>query len=210
MQYFESEACWSVGARTPRVVDARTGAPSRARRRARRRAGRRHSPRASRRVQAGNGVAPALGDVLELAVAVELVAEEVAEAHDARARAPHHLGQHELVDLEQSELRVVLGQEGRGDAGGEVRPRVVPGEPACGRGSSSPSRSSSSSRSSPRRPRRPAGAALRARRGRRGRASTRASRERGAAAAARGAREPPDEPGGRGLERESCTHRARG
>ena len=53
----------------------------------------------------GDRRAPALGDVLELAVAVELVAKEVAERHDPRADAPHHLGQRELVDLEQARAR---------------------------------------------------------------------------------------------------------
>ena len=48
--------------------------------------------------------APALGDQLELAVAVELVAEQVAEHDRARADAPRDLGQRGLVDLEQAEL----------------------------------------------------------------------------------------------------------
>src|SRR5207244_11450725 len=41
--------------------------------------------------QAVQGFPPALGDELELAVAVELVAEEVAEADRPRPQAPHEL-----------------------------------------------------------------------------------------------------------------------
>ena len=75
---------------------------------------------------------PALGDVLELAVAVELVAEEVAEQHRARADAADDLRQRALVDLEQPELGVALGEQGRGDPGDEIRARAVPGELAAG------------------------------------------------------------------------------
>ena len=52
--------------------------------------------------------APALGDVLELAVAVELVAEEVAEQHRARPDAADDLRQRALVHLEQPQLGVAL------------------------------------------------------------------------------------------------------
>jgi hypothetical protein len=75
-------------------------------------------------------LAPPFRDVLELAVAVELVAEQVAQADGAGPGAPHDLGEGELVHLEQPEIGVLGGEEGRGDTGGEVRPRVVPGEPA--------------------------------------------------------------------------------
>ena len=51
---------------------------------------------------------PALGDVLELAVAVELVAEEVAEQDRARPDAAGDLRQRALVDLEQPQLGVAL------------------------------------------------------------------------------------------------------
>ena len=80
------------------------------------------------RRQLGGRRPPVVGDVLELAVAVELVAEEVAEQHGARPDAAHDLGQRALVHLEQAELRVALRQERGGDAGGEVRARAVPGE----------------------------------------------------------------------------------
>ena len=69
--------------------------------------------------QLADGGPPALGDVLELAVAVELVAEEVAEQR-RRAGATRRItsGQGELVDLEQAEL----ARRGRG-AGWRRRPR---------------------------------------------------------------------------------------
>ena len=64
----------------------------------------------------GDRLAPPLGDELELAVAVELVAEEVAEAERARPHAPRDLGQRGLVDLEEAELGVGRSEEGGGDA----------------------------------------------------------------------------------------------
>ena len=51
-----------------------------------------------------HGLSPALGDELELAVAVELVAEEVRERDHARARARDRLRQRSLVHLEQAEV----------------------------------------------------------------------------------------------------------
>ncbi len=85
MQYFESEACWrSVRARRGSSTPKRS-AFSRPSASAPTSGSSAFATSVAPRVQAGNGVAPALGDVLELAVAVELVAEEVAEAHDARA-----------------------------------------------------------------------------------------------------------------------------
>ena len=72
--------------------------------------------------------APALGDVLELAVAVELVAGEVSEQHCAGADAADDLRQRALVDLQQPELGVPLCEQGGRDARDEVRARPVPGE----------------------------------------------------------------------------------
>ena len=121
--------------------------------------------------------APALGDVLHLAVAVELVAEEIAEQDGASADAPDDLRQRALVHLEQPQLCVALRQQGGGDAGDEIGAGAVPRQRvALPRGSRRPSRSSSSCRSWRRRPRRPAGAASRARRSRRDRASRAACR----------------------------------
>ena len=54
--------------------------------------------------QARQRRSPPLGDVLELAVAVELVAEEVAEEDGPRPDAAGRLGQRRLVDLEEAEL----------------------------------------------------------------------------------------------------------
>ena len=83
---------------------------------------------------------PAVGDRLQLAVAVELVAEEVAEQHRARLELLDHRAEPELVDLEQAE---VAGQRApalarrrsasaRGDAARHVRPRAVVDEPRAG------------------------------------------------------------------------------
>ncbi len=52
-----------------------------------------------------DGGAPALRDVLELPVAVELIAEEVPERDDPRPHPPHHLRERELVDLEKRRAR---------------------------------------------------------------------------------------------------------
>jgi hypothetical protein len=59
--------------------------------------------------------APALGDDLELAVPVELVAEQVSERDHPRTETLHRLGESTLVDLEQSELGVARGDEGGTD-----------------------------------------------------------------------------------------------
>ena len=82
-----------------------------------------HRPRA--RGQLGHGAAPALRDQLELAVAVELVAKEVAETHGARPDLPDDLGKRSLVDLEHRELRIFGLEQGRGDTGDQVRPGAV-------------------------------------------------------------------------------------
>ena len=98
-----------------------------------------------------DGDAPALGDQLELAVAVELVAEEVAEANGTRAHAPEHLRERRLVHLEEARARHP------GPRGGWRRPRRRGSRPSgcapagsAGAGSRRPSRRSSSCRSSPR------------------------------------------------------------
>ena len=70
---------------------------------------------------------PALGDVLELAVAVELVAEEVAEKDRAGVDLRGDVSHPQLVDLEQPQLAGYFstgacgGEQGRGDAAGHVR-----------------------------------------------------------------------------------------
>ncbi len=55
-----------------------------------------------------DGGAPALGHELELPVAIELVAEEVAEAHGPGTQPPHELRQRALVHLEQAEVGVTV------------------------------------------------------------------------------------------------------
>ena len=76
-----------------------------------------------------HGGPPPFRDVLELAVAVELVAKEVAERDDPRTHPLDHLRQGELVDLEQAEIGVGRREEGGGDARGEIGSGVVPGKP---------------------------------------------------------------------------------
>ena len=80
------------------------------------------------RAELGDGRAPAPGDQLELAIAVELVAKEVAEADGPGADAAEHLGERSLIDLEQAELGTARGEQRRGDAGDEIRTRMVVGQ----------------------------------------------------------------------------------
>ena len=115
---------------------------------------------------------PVGGDVLQLAVTVELVAEEVAEQHRARPHAARDLGERPLVHLEERRAR-------RRAASGASTPRRRRGSRPSGsrrgdasvRGSRRPWRWSSSCRSSRRRLQRRPAAALRARRSRSDRAS---------------------------------------
>ena len=79
--------------------------------------------------QCGDRLAPALGHELELAVAVELVAEEIAEADRPRPEALQELGQRALVHLEEPELGIAGAEQRRGDARDEVRARSVVREP---------------------------------------------------------------------------------
>jgi hypothetical protein len=101
------------------------------------------------RPAAPHGLAPALGDLLELAVAVELVAEEVAEADRARPDPRGDVREARLVDLEQPEL----GAAAR--AGWRRRRRRGSRRSCCARAGRGPriaatSEPSSSCRSSPR------------------------------------------------------------
>ena len=72
---------------------------------------------------------PAVGDRLQLAVAVELVAEEVAEQHRARLELLDDRAEPELVDLEEPE---VAGQRAPALARG-VRPASRRCRPPCSR-----------------------------------------------------------------------------
>ena len=101
---------------------------------------------------------PALGDPLELAVAVELVAEQVRQQHRPGGELTGDGGEPELVDLEQPELAgdaaagVGSVEERRGHATGHVRAGVIVDQlrPRRGAGSRPPSRRWSSCRWLPR------------------------------------------------------------
>src|SRR5262249_4965160 len=81
------------------------------------------------RVELANRTAPALGDVLELAVTVELVAEQVPEAERTRAQPIGDLGERGLVDLEQPELGIPYLEERRSDTGDEIRSGAIVRKP---------------------------------------------------------------------------------
>ena len=84
----------------------------------------RHDDRVDREL--GDRTAPTLGDLLQLAVAVELVAEQVPEADRPRPDPAHHLGKMCLVELEEAELGARRrGNERGDDPGHEVRPGAV-------------------------------------------------------------------------------------
>ncbi len=74
---------------------------------------------------------PSIGDRVELAVAVELIAEQVAEQDAARLELRDHPVEPELVELEQPKLagdptaRAGGGHQRRGHAAGHVRPGPV-------------------------------------------------------------------------------------
>ena len=66
--------------------------------------------------QLGDRGAPALRDGLELAVAIELISEEVGERDDARTGPCERLRQRALVDFEEAEIGAARRHEGRRDA----------------------------------------------------------------------------------------------
>ncbi len=71
-----------------------------------------------------HGLGPVLRQRLDLAVAIELVAEEVAEHHHGGIELGRDLREPGLVDLEQA-LAAALLEQRRGDAPGHVRSRPV-------------------------------------------------------------------------------------
>jgi hypothetical protein len=82
---------------------------------------------------------PAVGDDVQLAVAVELVTEEVREQDRARLDLLDDRGEPELVDLEEPEVAVQLAAaaarrrcQRAGDAADHVRPGAVVHEPRAG------------------------------------------------------------------------------
>ena len=101
-----------LGERQRVVLDAEVGRRARARGRGRRPAGRRRSARSARRGRRASAttLGPAVGEQLELAVAVELVAEQVGEQERARVELVGDARQPRLVDLEQAELAAARGR----------------------------------------------------------------------------------------------------
>ena len=81
-----------------------------------------HEPRAGRR--AGNELGPAVGDQLELAVAVELITEEVGQQQQPRPQLGGNARKPGLVDLEQAELAAPVAglQQRRGDSQAMLEP----------------------------------------------------------------------------------------
>ena len=82
---------------------------------------------------------PAVGDRLQLAVAVELVAEQVAEQHRPRLELLDDRAEPELVDLEEAEVArqrapaaAARVRQRAGDAARHVRPGAVVDEPGAG------------------------------------------------------------------------------
>jgi hypothetical protein len=148
--------------------------------------------------------------VLELPVPVELVAKQVAERDDPRADASHHLGQGELVHLEQPQICISGGEQGGGDTGGEVGAGVVPGEPVAG---SEDAREHGARRRLPVRGRDEGDAGRQAGRQRVDGAGIdlpeQLSGQRRAAAAPDGAREASDQAGGGRFRREAYSHAVR-
>ena len=78
-------------------------------------------------------VRPAIGDRVELAVAVELVAEQVGQQQRARLQLVDDLAEPELVDLEQAGVAVARAVHERGGhAAGHVRAGAVVDQPRAG------------------------------------------------------------------------------
>ena len=128
MHHFESAACWSSaeacrGSSSPKTV--RSGPLSRQVAELRV-----VSVHDQARVggQLTHRLAPAPGQQLQLAVAVELVAKEVPEQDGPGPKPPGHFRQRRLVHLEEAQLRVARGEQGRSDSGDQVGARAVVGQ----------------------------------------------------------------------------------
>ncbi len=83
-------------------------------------------------LQLGHQDRPLVREPLQLAVAVELVAEEVAEHQQARMKAGRDAGEPGLVELEEALVAGLL-EQGRGHAPVHVGARPVVDRPAPGR-----------------------------------------------------------------------------
>ncbi len=90
-----------------------------------------HNERRRRRKPCSRS-SPALGDDLELPVAIELVAEQVPERDDAWLRPFERLGKRSLVDLEEAELSAACSDESGRDPGEEIGAGAIPGEFSIG------------------------------------------------------------------------------
>ena len=66
--------------------------------------------------------------MLELAVAIELVAKEISETDDSGRSPPRDLRQGSLVHLEQAELGAPGGEQRRRDTGHEIRAGRIVGQ----------------------------------------------------------------------------------
>ncbi|MPM83877.1 hypothetical protein SDC9_130946 [bioreactor metagenome] len=75
------------------------------------------------------GIAPGAGELLDLVVAVELVAGEVQQHQDLRAAEPDQVGDDALVGLQDRDVGPGRPGEGRGDAVVEVGPVGVGDDP---------------------------------------------------------------------------------
>ena len=110
--HFESAACWSSGRACRGSSRPKTSPPGRSRARSPTWGS---SPFTTSTAPAGELAhcrPPALGDVLQLAVAVELVPKEVPEADRPGPDTARDLRQSGLVDLEEPQLRAPRGRGG--------------------------------------------------------------------------------------------------
>ncbi len=103
---------------------------------------------AHRALALGDDARPLVGELLELAVSIELIAEEVPEQQQGGGELVDHLRQPCLVDLEQA-LGAALLEQRCGDSPGHVRAGPIVDRVAPGRveGGCEHARRSSSSRS---------------------------------------------------------------
>src|SRR5207247_1176432 len=83
------------------------------------------------RIELRDRVADAARELIDLEVAVELVAEQVRDQYDARADPPEHARQRRLIDFEHPDVTaklpapIVLGEQRAGDASLQVRAGAV-------------------------------------------------------------------------------------
>ena len=71
-------------------------------------------------------------DAVDFAAAVELVAEQIQQQHIVRAQAGQHVGEPQLIALEDAPLSGRLLQKRRGDARSQIRPCAIADDSAPG------------------------------------------------------------------------------